>query len=393
MATTVKLIEKKECTGCYACKNICPTGCICLRMDEEGFAYPEIEQNKCISCGQCYGVCTARRAAGLVERHSSVRLAYAMNLQVVSASSSGGLFATVAIFFLEQEGIVYGAALESMRVRHVRISTEKDLHKILKSKYLASDVGDSFQQVRDDLAAGKKVLFSGTPCQISGLYAFLGGDNDNLYTCDVVCHGVPSRRVFDKFVCYEEKKYNAKMVSMTWRDKRRGWHRNSIVECFDNGREVDKLSYEHSFQRGFLDNLYLRPSCYECKFAGIPRVADISLADGWNAERHHKKFAERNNDRGLSFVITSSSKGETVFEMIEDKCVYEAVTIEEVKECSRHVYKPPLMNARRNDFFEDINKSYKYLMKKYIYADDPKVKWLLKCKIVIKSFFEKVGKQ
>lgn len=387
---TIRNISKIECTGCGACENVCPVKCIFMQVDREGFRYPVIDESRCINCGNCESVCTNRKkACDQGGKNVKVFAAYTKDKKILNYSSSGGVFAIIAEKFLREGGIVYGAKLENLKVMHVRICDEKNLPWIQKSKYLQSNVSLMYKQTKLDLENGYKVLFSGTPCQIAGLYAYLGKTYDNLVTCDVVCHGVPSEKVFEKFVRYEEKKYHSKMINLYWRDKRNGWHRNSIIEIFANGREIVTQSYSHSFQRGFLDNLYLRPSCYECQFCGIPRVADISLADYWQADKHNAEFASRNADEGISAIIASGDVGIELFEKIKEHCVWKEMDVSIVKECSRHSWLPPLKNKDRELFFEDFpKKSYKILMKKYIFANEEKMALSLRCKILLKKKME-----
>ncbi len=377
---TVKEVAKVDCSGCRACKNICPTDCITFHMDEEGFYYPVIDEEKCIHCGLCYKTCLERPKANATEEVNAYA-AYVKDNEILRASSSGGIFSLLAEKILEKGGVVYGAAFENMQVKHIRIDGLGDLCLIQKSKYLQSDIGLNYRQAKADLEGKKTVLFSGTPCQISGLYAYLKKEYDNLITCDVVCHGVPSEKVYRKFVEYKEKQHKKKMTAMYFRDKRHGWHHNMIVEMYEDGSEEATQSYAHPFQRGFLDNVYLRPSCYECKACGIPRVADISLADYWNADRYSKEFSKENADRGMSIVVLSSDKGRQIFDQIKKEVFFEELSVDAVKECSRHSYLPPEKNPIREEFFSVLPRlSYKKLLKKYIFVNDKKEKLTLRIK-------------
>lgn len=389
---TIQSIMAEECTGCGACENICPVGCISLQMDAEGFRYPIVDESRCINCGKCLKTCRSRKRAGSAESKSiKAYAAYTKDAELLRYSSSGGIFAVLAQEFIHRGGIVYGAGLDGLKVKHMRIHNKEKLMLIQKSKYLQSNISNTYQQAREDLESGLEVLFSGTPCQIAGLYAFLGQEYKNLTTCDVVCHGVPSEKVFEKFVQHEEKVFHSKLVGLFWRDKRNGWHKNSIVEVFEDGQEIATQSYYHSFQRGFLDNLYLRPSCYQCQFCGVQRVADISLADYWQAEKHNKEFAAINDDRGISIVIASSLKGILLFEKVKSLCIWKEIDISVVKECSRHFYLPPLENKDRNDFFQALPKSsYKKICKKFIFGNVKKEKLTLRCKIFLKTRLEKL---
>ncbi len=387
---TIKEIAQNDCTGCEACANICPKNCISFQKDKEGFYYPQIDEEVCIGCGACYTVCKKREGAGSVNFEAVAKAAFVKEEEMLKKSSSGGVFGCLAEYILERKGVVYGAALKDMRIEHMRITSLKDLHWIQKSKYLQSRMNSAYSLAKEDLLAGKMVLFSGTPCQIGGLKAYLGKQYENLYTCDVVCHGVPSERVFEEYIKYAEKKAGSRMVSMNWRDKRNGWRPNSIVEFYENGKEKVCQSMEHPFQRGFLENLYLRPSCYECKFTGIPRIADVSLADFWGADQYDVAFAQTNDNKGLSIVILSSEKGMQLFEHIKKKLNWKDLDLEIVKKSSRHAYLPPVLNEKRKEFFEELDKRpYHRLIKKYILPREKK-NYVLLCKIKGKSMLQKL---
>lgn len=370
----VDKIKKNNCTGCGACENICTRKCISMQLDKEGFRYPHINETKCIDCGKCYSICRERTncygSGGRQSEYPYALAAYAKDKVLLENSSSGGIFGLLAYRILEMKGIVYGVSFENMRCSTVRIHKTKELKKIQKSKYLQSHMGLAYQNVKNDLKMGRKVLFSGTPCQIAGLYAYLEEDYPGLYTCDVVCHGVPSEKVFQKYIEYSENKHGNILKDFVWRDKRKGWSCNSLVEYFADGSEQTANSMTHPFQRGFLLNMYLRPSCYECEFTGIPRRADLSLADYWNSELHDLELKTKNHDSGMSIVVVSSSKGETLVKEIRDDCIYKELSIDVVKECSRHFYLPPEQYVDRQLFFEDLDKkTFDFMISHYIFKN------------------------
>lgn len=361
----IKIQDKQKCCGCGACRDVCPTGSITMEYNDEGFRYPVIDNNKCIHCNQCKNVCPIDKKPER-DHKESFYAGYTNDSSVMAASSSGGIFWPIACQFLNGGGIVYGAVLkDGINIRHERCESIEDCKKIRKSKYLQSDLTSIYQQVKQDLKAEKKVLFSGTPCQVAALYSFLGRSFDNLYTIDVICHGVPSRAVFNRYIEEQEQLHHKKIVSYCWRDKSKGWGPNQVTVVFDDGSSSTTTSQENPMQKGFLDNWYLRPSCYQCQFAKIPRVADISLADFWGYDLQLK---EKNNNRGMSLIVVSSNHGQELFESIKDQVEYHEVSKEYACAKSRHLWIHPKENNNRDKFMSDFKrgKTFKYLTRKYI---------------------------
>lgn len=353
MANISALKEKSLCCGCGACKNACPTKCITMEFDDEGFRYPIVNKEDCVNCGKCVSVCPYTHETRERETIVQVFAAQAKEKIVVENCSSGGVFAELAKAFIRKNGIVYGATYisELHEVGHIRVEKEEDLKKIYKSKYLQSSVNDCYKQAELDLTRGKMVLFSGTPCQIAGLYGFLGNRQfERLVTVDVVCHGVPSQTIFEEYLGEIEKEKNAKVIDYKWRSKTQGWKPNTIEIMLSNGKIIREESQKNKFQKGFLHNLYLRPSCYSCPFPTLPRVADISLGDFWGYDKS-SKFGE---NKGISMVVLSSEQGKVAFEAILDSLKIELVDIEYAKRKSIHLWNPPIFNKQRRDFFEDF---------------------------------------
>ena len=346
--------NKQNCCGCGACKNVCPKGCITMRQDDEGFEYPIVDGDSCINCGLCVKSCPYNFAFG---RHEEIEksISYAAqtkNEEYLSKSSSGGIFPELAEYFLKNNGIVYGAIYDKFdrRVKHTRADNLEGLKSQIKSKYLQSDTNDCYPLVKKDLEKGFRVLFSGTPCQVAGLYSFLGNmDSNGLTTVDIVCHGVPSKAVFDRYIKELENEKGAKVVSYTWRSKHSGWKPNTIEILLEDGTAIREDSQTNKFQKGFLHNLYLRPSCYDCPFPTLPRIADISLGDFWGYDIASKI----NNDNvGISMVIISSKKGARVLQEISERIILEKTSLEYAKEKSVHLWNSPRENLNRKRFFK-----------------------------------------
>lgn len=362
----IQIKRKADCCGCGACCNKCPQDCIDMELDSEGFLYPVIDQARCIDCGLCDEVCPLKnKHIRGNDRESLFYGAYNKSTEVMEGSSSGGIFWLLAEEIINQNGVVYGVCLnEGLNVSHARAVDLKQCETFLKSKYLESNTGNTYQNAENDLHSGKVVLYSGTPCQIAGLYHYLGKDYEKLFTSEIVCHGVPSKMVFDKFISYLNKKHASKAISMVWRDKRSGWKPNRVSIKFENGMEIISPSLENLYQRGFLMGMYHRPSCYSCHFASIPRGGDITLADFWG---YQGPLTVGNKNRGLSIVVTSSDKGKQLFRKISKHCIYESVDRKYVEEKCRHMSRRPAYNANRPKFFADIEKhGFLHAARKYI---------------------------
>ena len=348
----VVIEDKINCCGCGACVQKCPVQCITLNYDEEGFGYPKVDEKKCINCNQCEKVCPLYRKQEDNQKGNSPSCFIAFNRDedILKDSSSGGVFWLLVQNVIGCEGVVYGAVAEGFNVFHKRASTINECALFRKSKYLQSDTKETYKEALSDLKVGKVVLYSGTPCQIAGLYSFIGNKQfDNLITCEVICHGVPSLKAFNKWLDDLSKKHGgAKPVSMVWRDKIYGWGPNRITYHFDNSTTWTCASRDNLFQWGFLNNLYLRPSCYECHYARLPRLADFALADAWN---YNGELLKVNNNKGLSIVILSTEKAKRIFNDIRHYLIFEETSIDYVKQCSRHVWKKPLFNKNRKRFF------------------------------------------
>ena len=212
------ICSKKECTGCAACVQACPKSCIKMSMDRNGFFYPEIDATTCVNCGRCQRICPNNIAQN--KYNADFYMGWHKDLNVLKRSSSGGAFTAIADYILDNGGVVYGASFDktTRKVSHVAISSSTQLDEIRLSKYYQSSIGNAYKHVKEDLN-NKMVLFSGTACQIAGLYAYLGSKPDNLLTVDVLCHGVTSIKVIDKYISCKEKKYKKKIINFKFRLK------------------------------------------------------------------------------------------------------------------------------------------------------------------------------
>ena len=365
----VRIFRKDNCCGCHACGTACPLGCIEMSADSEGFLYPQVNEELCIDCGICEKVCPM--TSELRQGEPPLALAaWNRNTTVRDESSSGGVFSALMRQTIEKEGVVIGAAFDSnMTLRHQSAQDETESHMFRGSKYLQSIIGDAYRETQEYLQQGRNVLFSGTPCQIAGLYAFLGKDDDNLLTCDLVCHGVPSPKVFSAYKENLERQHKAKTQRITFRSKVSGWKRYSVALSFANATEYRRILTDDPFMIGFLRNTYLRPSCHLCHFSRLPRVADISLGDFWGVGVHHPEW---DDDKGTSLVLVQTPKGQKAI----DACSLALVVHE--ADLTLAILSNPCICAsvqpgqQRAAFFDDLDRlPFEQLIKKYMAPPPP----------------------
>lgn len=311
MRQTVRA-NKSECTGCGACVSICPRKAITMQPDEEGFLYPAVNGDLCVECDLCEKRCPAGKV--LAENKLHAYGAAHQDEALRQRSSSGGVFTALARGMLARGGVVFGAAFdESLRLEHVGAFDETELAAMRGSKYVQSDAADAVANAALLLERGVPVLFTGTPCQIAGLKARVGKKYDEqLLTVDFVCHGVPSPGVFASYLAELEKKHGKRVSAYTFRDKRLGWKNFSAVATFEDGSEHVGQQNTEPFLYGFLQNLYLRPSCVQCTaLRGENHVSDLTMADLWGAQ---EVCADRDDDSGLSLVFVNTPKGRKALE-------------------------------------------------------------------------------
>lgn len=362
----ISISEKRQCSGCHACSNACPKNSIQMVSDEEGFWYPQVNKDQCIDCGMCEKVCPIiHKWKPDDSRNTTVMAAMNKNEEIRLKSSSGGIFTLIAEAIIDQGGVVFGAAFadDFKSVYHICVNSKADLEKLRGSKYVQSKIGDTYKQAKAYLDSGRKVLFTGTPCQIGGLYSYLRKDYDNLYTQDIICHGVPSPMVWEKYVENREKKSASTTQRMFFRHKKYGWKTYAVLFEFSNNTAYVKNLREDSFMRAFLSNSCLRPSCYACSFKSIKRQADITLADFWGIQN---VLPEMDDDKGTSLVLTHSSKGTTMLDSISDNLRCEKVDTEVVSKYNSAAISSCKYNPKRDLFLKDIrNNDFENTVAKY----------------------------
>ncbi|MBQ3784679.1 MAG: Coenzyme F420 hydrogenase/dehydrogenase, beta subunit C-terminal domain [Lachnospiraceae bacterium] len=346
------ITDKRFCTGCGACINACPKKIISLQEDEEGFWYPKIDESKCVDCHLCEKVCPFKKERQKDINEDYPRF-YAGQLKCkddLNEVSSGGAFWAVAQYVLSIGGVVFGAIQENVdNIYHVRTTNIDEAQRMRRSKYFQSDTNYTFCQAKEDLQNNKIVLYSGTGCQIAGLLSFLNKEYDNLITCEVVCHGVPSRKVWKKYREEKEHIENKRITGLVFRDKSKGWSNNQYKITFDDCSIEYEKSTQQLFHAGYLQGLFYRPSCGCCRFASLPRVADITLADYW---QYKGRFRTQDNDLGVSLISINTSKGTKLLNDVSDYLDYETTENQLALSSCRHLDNHPTENPKRKLFFE-----------------------------------------
>ncbi len=303
----IRITDKSLCTGCTACMNACPAQCIVMRRDREGFDYPVANPDRCIGCGKCEKVCPVLNPHETSEPLEAVA---ARNEKFMKMSSSGGLFPSVAEKTIGQGGVVFGAVVnEDMTVGHIDAEDMAGVERMRGSKYVQSDLYGTFDEVRCYLDEGRRVMFSGTPCQIAGLNSYLGKAYENLLTIDCACHGVPSPGLWEKYVKALEEESGGKMKNVRFRDKSRSWMHYDTVYTFDSGGRnpaVRRPYVKDPYMALFVQEMTLRPSCYKCPARHGRSGSDLTFADLWNVAC---TVPEMNDDKGVSLVLINTEKG------------------------------------------------------------------------------------
>jgi coenzyme F420-reducing hydrogenase beta subunit len=335
-----------------------------MKPDKEGFLYPHVDLNLCSDCKKCEKACPMQY--DMLQGDLPVAFAaWNADESVRLASSSGGVFHALMSHTLLSGGVVFGAAFDNqMRLRHQYAETMEDALKFRGSKYVQSIIGNSYKLAQEFLNDNRKVLFSGTPCQIAGLYSFIHGNNANLLTCDVVCHGVPSPKVFSYYKSYLEKREKGIIKKIVFRDKHKGWKQYSVSYFFDTKKELKKPFWNDSFMIGFLKDIFLRPSCYACPFSRFPRVADISLADFWGVNEHHPEW---DDDKGTSLVMVQSEKGKVSFDSCRSVLIVRDADLDVAIRSNPCICSSVAPSMNRVAFFSDLeNLSFEQVLRKYM---------------------------
>lgn len=359
----INIKDPSDCCGCTACASICAHDAISMKPDALGFLYPEVDKDKCVDCGLCEKVC-AFNAHYDTSLNLDKPLTYAArhkDVREMETSRSGAAFIAISNYILEQGGVVYGAGYtDHFRVVHKRATTKEGRDEFKGSKYVQSDMNTVFRQVKQDLRDGLTVLFSGTPCQTSGLNSYVGKRlRDNLYLVDIVCHAVPSPRLWADYLEYIEKKYQKTIVKTDFRDKIHGWYSPHMERfTFADGTSATDFGHRLFFYMG----LSTRHSCAECKFCNMARPSDISIGDFWGIEKVAPEFNADN--KGVSLVIVNTVKGKKL--LASSKTELDLLEVQTSQAMQPNLIHPTLASPQRLKFEEDYKThGYRYVQIHY----------------------------
>lgn len=351
----IKITDKSRCCGCESCRSVCPENCIFMKVDKEGFVYPQVDLSQCIDCKLCEKVCPVLHpvSSTIVP---SVYVGINNDTNIRLQSSSGGIFTLIAEQIIQKNGVVFGACFdEQWNVVHRYTETKEGLFRFRGSKYVQSYIGDSFLQAKQFLDEGRKVLFSGTPCQIAGLKNFLRKPYQNLLTVDVVCHGVPSPKVWQKYlhesVCdaYHIRRVSSlsladKIMKINFRSKEKGWKTYHVRIEYQNGKNDSMPAAKNIYIQAFLSDLSLRPSCYACSAKLHHVQSDITLADFWGVERLHPEI---DDDKGCGLILVYNDYALTLLK--NQNCQLQKQKLDEVI-----AYNPSIVHSVKQPVSRDF---------------------------------------
>lgn len=370
--------DKSKCCGCGVCSNVCEFNAIQMKPDSEGFLYPEVNYTLCKKCRKCMNICTSVQNKK-VEVEPDCYAIYSKNSEAKLASSSGGCFHLLSKYVLDNGGIVCGAAFDKdWNVEHILVDNINELKKIQTSKYLQSKSYEIFPEAKKIASEGRLLLFSGTPCQVNAFRLYLGKDYDNVILIDIICHGVPSPMVWQKYL--KNIAGNETVTLVNFRDKTNGWQTFSMRIDTQN-KSYCKTFPEDNYMYLFLNNLILRPSCYDCSNKSLNRFADISIGDFWGIDMYHP---ELNDNTGISALIVYTEKGMKHFERIKSAAVFEKTTLKNITTGNSAYYSSVRKPHNRDRIMLKLTKKSNIDFGKFI-CDCRKTPFLLKVKRKIKN--------
>ncbi len=349
----MNLAAKTHCSGCSACKSICPKNAISMIADEDGFLYPQINPDRCVTCHLCEKVCPVLQTK-VLPTMSCAYAAYSNDTVLRVASTSGALFSELAKVILHEGGVCFGCVWKEpdFIAIHQKAETLEDLTKMRGSKYVQSDVCDTFREVKEALSVGRKVLYSGTPCQISGLVNFLQEKHENLLLVEVICHGAASPQLFEKYkalLCNGQKE----IVDINFREKEKSWQNSSFVASFSDHSEIRGHSYGMSYTRAFLARITLRVGCFHCVAKRGKSGADLTLGDFWGIT---KIFPDMKDDLGISLLLCHTKKGKEYIGTLLQNITLKPVPLRLALRCNLNFLCPPLIARKRSEFMANYKK-------------------------------------
>lgn len=371
----ITLKSKEECCGCTACKSICPQKAIKMIEDKEGFLYPVIDKERCVQCGLCDKVCPILKK--LEKREEISSLGYIVNHkenEIRKQSTSGGAFTAIAKYVIEKDGIVYGANFdEEFNVVHSGVRTVEELEKFRGSKYVQSNLQNTFEEIKGQLENKEMVCFSGTPCQVEGLKKFLRKDYENLVTVDIVCHAVPSPKLFRKYLKYIKEKEldNEKIINVSFRNKDKYGYQYSLMKVEGKTKKYYRGVESDPYYRAFFNNISDRPSCYSCKFRDKNRVSDFTIWDCFIAEEFDKAM---DDNLGTTRMLIHTNKGKEIFEEIKEDFIYQPIETNKLTADVKEIRESIKINPIREEFFKELDQLEPSILFEKYFPDTFKVK-------------------
>lgn len=385
MKSVNDLAQINKCSGCTACLNVCPTSSLSMRINEKGFLYPEVDTNKCIRCNACSNNCPWLSQSN--ESPISKQELYSVkrsNFKKRMKSQSGGAFSAYAEYVLKNKGVVYGVAFKNNEAIYCRVTSIRGLKKLKGSKYVQASVGGVFKNVFDDLSKNRTVLFSGTACHVDGLKSFLSAkkaDTSKLITIDIICHGVVSPMIFKDYISYTEKSIGKRIKKFNFRDKSFGWHGHFV--SFKAGSNYYKSK---NYVKIFYSSYALRDTCFECRYANLNRMSDVTIGDSWGIGDYYPDF---DDNKGCSLIIQNTDKGKELFNRTKDQFI--SLKINKNEALQPNLEHPTEKPCDYDNFWQDYHKfGFEYAVFKYCEFNSTPDKIVLKKHQVIKRIVAKI---
>lgn len=343
----LETMDKKKCNGCGVCVLRCPVKAMYMETDAEGFQYPKIDESKCIKCNKCKNFCSNSNLNNTIL--GEIYAGYTISDEELRNASSGGIFFVLAKYVIESNGVVFGVQYnKNLEAEHSFSEDLDGCKKFRGSKYVRSNINDSYEKVKQFLDENRMVLFTGTPCQCKGLKDYLNKNYPNLITCDIICHANPSPKVLKKYIEELEKIKKAKVTNIYFRSKENGWRKQIPIIEYDNGEKEGENTYYTAFVRELIG----RPSCNNCQFASRYRISEFTIGDLWGKEKMNINID--NGDKGISLFTINNEKGKKFFEKIKKNLVVQRIENEETAYRCNH-YTNVNENKNRRLFFEKID--------------------------------------
>jgi len=354
----IEIKDKKECCGCGACSSICPKNCITMKSDIEGFLYPNVDMSGCVGCDLCEKVCPIIHKK--TEDDMSSMEAYVVRTKkddVLKESTSGGFFSVLSEYVLRKKGTAYGVIVDDENnIIHAGCNNAnmEILKKFSGSKYVQTNAGTCFREIKDKLELDELVCFSGTPCQVAGLKGYLGKEYDNLITVDLICHGTPSQKLWKKYVEYQEKKYHSKIDYINFRNKTYGYHSGTMKIEFENGKTYYASGRIDPMLKSFYKDISSRPSCYSCAFKTVSHVSEFTMFDCWSAS--NLVTGLKDDDKVYTNVFIQNARGKKLWNEIKDNYIYHKADVKAMIERDGCMVKNSShLHPRRKDFYNTLD--------------------------------------